>query len=677
MFTKGNCLFLESIKPIMKQLHYDRKNLSDQVLLELYKRLLKPRMVEEKMLILIRQGKVSKWFSGIGQEAISVGIVSALQPDEYVLPMHRNLAVFTSRDIPLHRLFSQWQGKANGFTKGRERSFHFGTQEYHIVGMISHLGPQMGVADGIALAHKLRQEKKITAVFTGEGGTSEGDFHEALNIASVWELPVLFVIENNGYGLSTPTNEQYRCEHLADRAKGYGMESHIIDGNNILDVYTQVQAIAQSMRENPRPVLIEFLTFRMRGHEEASGTKYVPQELMDMWEKKDPLENYRLYLKQIGVLSEAMDQQLREEFKKEIDKDWQVVQQEPEIVADLTTELADMYAPYQYEEVKPGGEVANIRLIDAISQGLMQSFERHDNLIIMGQDIAEYGGAFKVTDGFVDKFGKARIRNTPICESAVVSAAMGYSINGGKAIMEMQFGDFVSTGFNPIVNYLAKIHYRWNEKADVVVRMPCGGGTQAGPFHSQTNEAWFTKTPGLKVVYPAFPFDAKGLMNTAINDPNPVIFFEHKLLYRSIYQDVPKDYYTLAFGKASLLREGEQVSIVTFGAGVHWALEILDANPQIKADLIDLRTLQPLDTETVFNSVKKTNKVIILQEDSMFGGIASDLSAMIMENCFEYLDAPVKRVASIETAIPFVKALEEQYLPKGRFEQALKDLLAY
>ncbi|MTG97597.1 thiamine pyrophosphate-dependent enzyme [Myroides albus] len=661
----------------MKQLHYDRKNLSDQVLLELYKRLLKPRMVEEKMLILIRQGKVSKWFSGIGQEAISVGIVSALQPDEYVLPMHRNLAVFTSRDIPLHRLFSQWQGKANGFTKGRERSFHFGTQEYHIVGMISHLGPQMGVADGIALAHKLRQEKKITAVFTGEGGTSEGDFHEALNIASVWELPVLFVIENNGYGLSTPTNEQYRCEHLADRAKGYGMESHIIDGNNILDVYTQVQAIAQSMRENPRPVLIEFLTFRMRGHEEASGTKYVPQELMDMWEKKDPLENYRLYLKQIGVLSEAMDQQLREEFKKEIDKDWQVVQQEPEIVADLTTELADMYAPYQYEEVKPGGEVANIRLIDAISQGLMQSFERHDNLIIMGQDIAEYGGAFKVTDGFVDKFGKARIRNTPICESAVVSAAMGYSINGGKAIMEMQFGDFVSTGFNPIVNYLAKIHYRWNEKADVVVRMPCGGGTQAGPFHSQTNEAWFTKTPGLKVVYPAFPFDAKGLMNTAINDPNPVIFFEHKLLYRSIYQDVPKDYYTLAFGKASLLREGEQVSIVTFGAGVHWALEILDANPQIKADLIDLRTLQPLDTETVFNSVKKTNKVIILQEDSMFGGIASDLSAMIMENCFEYLDAPVKRVASIETAIPFVKALEEQYLPKGRFEQALKDLLAY
>ena len=658
-------------------MNFERRELSNPQLLDLYKKILKPRLIEEKMLILIRQGKVSKWFSGIGQEAISVGITAVLDKDEYILPMHRNLGVFTTRDIPLHRLFSQWQGKENGFTKGRDRSFHFGTQEYNIIGMISHLGPQMGIADGIALANKLNKNGKVTAVFTGEGATSEGDFHEALNIASVWELPVLFVIENNGYGLSTPTNEQYRCENLADRGIGYGMESHVVDGNNLLEVVHLITELKASMVENPRPVLLEFKTFRMRGHEEASGTKYVPQELMDMWAVKDPVENYRRYLKETIVLSDEEDEFIRAEIKKEIDTDWAKVQEEPAIVATLERELGDVYAPYDFENFEPSAETENIRFIDAISSSLRQSMERHDNLVIMGQDVAEYGGAFKITDGFVAQFGKERVRNTPICESAVVSAANGLSINGYKAVMEMQFADFVSSGFNPIVNLLAKQHYRWQEKSDVVVRMPCGGGTQAGPFHSQTNEAWFTKTPGLKVVYPAFPYDAKGLLNTAINDPNPVLFFEHKQLYRSIHQDVPKDYYTLPFGKASLLKEGSDVTIISFGAGVHWALETLNNNSEISADLLDLRSLQPLDTEAIFNSVKKTNRVIILQEDTLFGGIASDISSMIMENCFEYLDAPVRRVGSLESAIPFMKSLEDQYLPKVRFETELKELLAY
>lgn len=658
-------------------MNFERQDLTNEELIYLYKKLVKPRLIEEKMLILLRQGKVSKWFSGIGQEAISVGITCALDKDEYILPMHRNLGVFTSREIPLHRLFSQWQGKATGFTKGRDRSFHFGTQEYKIIGMISHLGPQLGVADGIALANKLKQNGKVTAVFTGEGATSEGDFHEALNIASVWDLPVLFVIENNGYGLSTPTNEQYRCENLADKGVGYGMESHIIDGNNILEVYTKITALKASMAENPRPVLLEFKTFRMRGHEEASGTKYVPQELMDMWAEKDPVENFRKYLKLTAVLSEEVDEQIRAEIKAEIDEHWAITQAAPEVVADLAEELNDVYKPYTHEEFNPSDAIENIRVVDAISQSLKQSMERHDNLVIMGQDIAEYGGAFKITEGFVDAFGKERVRNTPICESAVVSTGMGLSINGHKAIVEMQFADFVSTGFNPIVNLLAKQHYRWNEKADVVVRMPCGGGTQAGPFHSQTNEAWFTKTPGLKVVYPAFPYDIKGLLNTAINDPNPVMFFEHKQLYRSVYQDVPTDYYTIPFGKASLIKEGNDVTIISFGAGVHWALDTLAKNPEISADLLDLRTLQPLDTESIFASVQKTGKCIILQEDTLFGGVSSDISALIMENCFKYLDAPVKRVGSLESPIPFVKAIEDQYLPKVRFELDLKELLQY
>src|SRR5690554_3557248 len=656
---------------------YNSEDLSNETLKMLYRGMLKPRMIEEKMLILLRQGKVSKWFSGIGQEAISVGIAAVLDRDEYILPMHRNLGIFTMRDIPLHRLFSQWQGKANGFTKGRDRSFHFGTQEFHIVGMISHLGPQFGIADGIALANKLKKNNKVCAVFTGEGGTSEGDIHEALNVASVWQLPVLFCVENNGYGLSTPTNEQYNCENIADRGIGYGMESHIIEGNDILEVYTKLKSIVKSMRENPRPVLLEFKTFRMRGHEEASGTKYVPTDLIDEWGLRDPLLNYEQYLLMEGIISESEIETYKAEFKHEIETNLEIAFAEPIIVANETKELDDVYKKNDYQEIKPNSETENIRFIDAISQGLKQSMERHDNLVIMGQDVAEYGGVFKITEGFVDAFGKERVRNTPICESAIVSAAMGLSINKHKAVVEMQFADFVSSGFNPIVNLLAKSHYRWGQNADVVIRMPCGAGVGAGHFHSQTNEAWFTHTPGLKVVYPAFPYDAKGLLASSIEDPNPVMYFEHKALYRSIRQDVPTDYYTIPLGKASVLKEGSDVSIITYGAGVHWALETLEQSESISADVIDLRTLMPLDVQTIFQSVKKTGKVIILQEDSMFGGIASDISAMIMENCFEDLDAPVKRVASLETPIPFAASLESNYLPKEKFKKELLNLLSY
>ena len=655
---------------------FNSKQYSDKQLIELYKAILKPRLIEEKMLILLRQGKISKWFSGIGQEAIAAGVVQALDFDEYVLPMHRNLGIFTGRNIPLHKLFSQWQGKKGGFTKGRDRSFHFGTQKYKIVGMISHLGPQLGVANGIALADLLRNKKKVTTVFTGDGATSEGDFHEALNVASVWNLPVLFCVESNGYGLSTPSSEQFKCEHIADKGIGYGMESHIIDGNNILEVHTKVSEIAASIRKNPRPVLVEFKTFRMRGHEEASGNKYVPKELLEHWAMKDPVENFHAFLKEKDVLSEEMDVLIKEKIVLEINEHLKIAFAEEEVTSTEEQELADVYRHVNYIEKPPSKAFSNIRLVDAISKGLEQSLEQFSELVIMGQDIAAYGGVFKVTEGFLDKFGAERIRNTPICESSIIETAFGLSVNGYKSVVELQFSDFITSGFNPVINLLAKSFYRWNQHADIVLRMPCGAGIGAGPFHSQTNEAWFTKTPGLKVVYPAFPYDAKGLLATAIEDSNPVLFFEHKALYRSVYQDVPNNYYTIPFGKAVKVHSGNDISIITYGAGVHWALEVVEKQ-RFSVDIIDLRTLQPLDTATIYESVKRTGKVLLLQEDTLFGGIASDLYALISENCFEHLDAPIKRLGSIETPIPFAKNLENLYLPKNKLHKAITDLLKY
>lgn len=659
-------------------MNYNRKGISDEQLSELYTSILKPRMIEEKMLILLRQGKISKWFSGIGQEAIAVGVTSALDQEEYILPMHRNLGVFTTKGVPLHRLFSQFQGKMKGFTKGRDRSFHFGTQDYNIVGMISHLGPQLGVADGIALANKLKDNKRVTAVFSGEGGTSEGDFHEALNVAAVWDLPVIFVVENNGYGLSTPINEQFRCKNIADKGKGFGMQSYTIDGNNILEVYRTISQLKKDIQVTPKPILLECMTFRMRGHEEASGTKYVPQEKFDEWALKDPVSNFEEYLLKQKVLTEEHIASTKADIKAEINQALETAFAEEDISSSIEQELKDVFVSYDLQPQAPQSDiVSNIRLVDAISDGLKQSMQRFPNSVVMGQDIAEYGGVFKITDGFVKEFGKERVRNTPICESAIVSASMGLAINGYKAIMEMQFADFSSSGFNPIVNYLAKVHYRWGQAADVVVRMPTGAGVGAGPFHSQSNEAWFTHTPGLKVVYPAFPADAKGLLAASIEDPNPVMFFEHKALYRSVYQDVPDDYYTLELGKAKLLKEGKDVTIISYGAGVHWALDVLENNDDISADLIDLRTLVPLDTFTIFESVKKTGKIIILHEDCELGGYGADISAIVAEYCFEYLDAPIVRSASLNTAVPFAKKLEDNFLAINNFEKKLKELLSY
>ncbi|MEO9968123.1 MAG: dehydrogenase E1 component subunit alpha/beta [Reichenbachiella sp.] len=656
---------------------FDRKKLTDQELLSLYRKILLPRLIEEKMLILLRQGKISKWFSGMGQEAISVGAAIAMEKDEYILPMHRNLGIFTSREIPLYRLFAQFQGKESGFTNGRDRSFHFGSKEHNLVGMISHLGPQLGIADGIALGHKLRKNKKTTLVFSGDGGASEGDFHEALNVASVWQLPVIFVVENNCWGLSTPSRQQFNFESFTQKGPGYGMKTKQIDGNNILEVYHAINDISNSIKKKNEPFLIECMTFRMRGHEEASGTKYYPEGLQDKWAKKDPVVNFEKYLLKERVLNKSDKESIYNEIKAEIEEGLKIASAEEQVTVSTEKEFSDLFSPFEQKVIAPkSSKKKEKRFIDAISDGLRQSMEKYPEMVLMGQDIGDYGGVFKITEGFVSQFGEERVRNTPLCESAILGSALGLSIQGIKSMVEMQFADFVTCGFNQIINNLAKIHWRWGQNADVVVRMPTGAGVAAGPFHSQSNEAWFFHTPGLKIVYPSNPYDAKGLLNAAIEDPNPYLFFEHKALYRAIAEEIPDDHYTIEVGKAKLVSEGHDVSIITYGMGVHWAKTIIEQEG-INADILDLRTLLPWDKEAVSSTVRKTNKVIILHEDCLTGGIGAELAAWISEHHFQDLDAPVMREGSLDTPIPFAANLEQNFLPKERFRAKLKTLLEF
>lgn len=656
-----------------------QKNISVSEAKNLYKSLLLPRLIEEKMLNLLRQNKLSKWFSGIGQEAVAVGVTSVTQSQDYILPMHRNLGVFTTRKVPFYPLFCQLFGREDGFTNGRDRSFHFGNLDYNIIGMISHLAAMIPVADGLALASKIKKNDSVTFSFCGDGATSEGDFHEALNLAAVWKLPVVFIIENNGYGLSTPSKEQFACKKLSDRAKGYGMHGFHIDGNNIFEVMETVEK-ARNLALNGEPVLIEAKTFRMRGHEEASGTQYVPDILFKNWAEKDPILRFEKFLVQKKLLSKTERESIKNQVKKSFKTDLDKALKANHPVFDEKRELNRVYAPAlpKTTATKSANKVER-RFVDAIQAGLKQAFEEDKTTIILGQDIAEYGGVFKITEGFLEQFGADRVRNTPIIESGALGAALGLSYAGMKPVVEMQFSDFISCGFNQIVNNIAKSHYRWSPPVNITIRAPHGGGVGAGPFHSQSPEGWFMQIPGLKVVVPATVEDAQNLLYSSMLDPNPVLFFEHKKLYRSIREDVPEKAVYEPLGKAKVKRKGTDATIVTYGMGVWWALETANelANEGIELEVIDLRTLLPLDLETIKSSVAKTHKVLLLQEPSLTMGPMAEISALISEHCFEELDAPVIRCGALDMPIPFNKALEEGFMQRNVFEERIRELIRY
>lgn len=653
---------------------------SDKELHQLLRALLVPRMIEEHMLRLIRHNRISKWFSGYGQEAIAVGTTWALNDQDVILPLHRNLGVWTTRDIPLQPLFCQMMGKDGGFTKGRDRTFHFGLPEKRIVGMISHLGAMLPVACGIAQAAQLKGTQDIAVVFCGDGATREGDFHEACSLAGIWKLPIIFIIENNGYGLSTPTNEALPIETIGDAAAGYGFSGITVDGNDLLSVVTHVRKAAADARNGNGPTLLEMKTFRRRGHEEASGVKYVPEELLNQWAQKDPVDQYISLLVNEKVTSTEDIQTMKEEIFDAIEVASEYALAQPMVDSSPKLEVADVLLMTNDEPREPSGKTTEIRFIDAITEAMTQSMQDDDSVLLMGQDVAEYGGVFKASAGLLEKFGHARVRNTPIIESGVLGAAMGLSMEGFRPIVEMQYADFISCGFNQIVNNIAKTLYRWNQPINVTIRAPFGGHIGAGPFHSQSMEAWFCHVPGLKVVIPSTPHDAKGLLMASIADPNPVLYFEHKYLYRNIYGPVHNAPYDIPLGVGSCAHQGEDVTIVTYGLCTHWALEhaMNQLKNGISIEVIDLRTLVPLDMDLILDSVKKTGRLLVLHEATMTGGFGGEIAARIAEDGFEFLDAPPMRVAALDTPIPFSLNLEtEIFSAKARLDESLERLLAY
>jgi 2-oxoisovalerate dehydrogenase E1 component len=661
---------------------------------------------------LLLTGRVSKWYSEVGNEATTIPAGLVLGAGDALCTLHRDLGAILAvyldparafpgfgfgdpdgrrpePEVLLHRLACQLLGKGEGFSQGVERSFHYGylAPEHGIlhVGMISHLGAMIPVAAGCAFAFRQSGSDRVAINFIGEGGTSTGDFHEGLNMAAVWKLPLVLVIENNRYAFSTPARLQYAAERLSDRGAGYGIAAETVDGNDPDAMAEAFRRAVDRARAGEGPTLLEAMLGRMRGHSEGDDSlKVVPADELAGYRAGDPVPTYARRLEEEGVMDAALRERLEKRIAEMVETAISRAIDAPPppdevalrpVFAPVPPQREVREAPAVLRE-RPAGETT---YVDAINQALREEMERDESVILMGQDIGAFEGAFRTTRGLHARWPE-RVLDTPIAESGTIGIAIGAALLGYRPVVEMQFGDFISCGFNQLVNVAAKLYYRWQVPCPIVVRLPSGGGVGAGPFHSQNDEGWFAQTAGIKVVCPATAEDAMGLLKAAIRDPNPVMVFEHKFLYRRIKSPLPQGDGVARIGEARVMRPGKHLTLVGYGASTWTCLEAAEelAKSGVEAEVVDLRTLVPYDEETVLASVKRTGRALVVHEAPLTLGFGAEVAARLADAAFPWLDAPIRRVAYPDRPVPYAKSLEKVLLPdKGKVLQAARDVLAF
>lgn len=655
--------------------------------LNLYIFMRKMRMIEERANELYHRDDspiVGRVYTGRGQEAISVGASYALDDDDVIAPLYRDLGALLVRGVTTRELFCQYMGRANSSNRGKDSGIHIGDRDRGIVSMISNLAASVPVAAGLGLMFALKDEPRVAMTFFGDGATAHGSFHEGINFAAAHRLPVVFILENNQWALSTPANRHNALDVLADRAAGYGIPGERVDGNDVLAVYDAACSAVQRARRGDGPTLIEAVTMRMEGHSTTDPAQYVPDEMYAAWEEEDPIARFRQFLVDQEVLDEERDANIEQKLRDEIEEAVEYAEASDVLPAEAAAEGVFAVNETVSKSVPADAlhNAAELSYRGAIRDALRVALASDERVFLLGEDI-EYGGVYGVTKDILDDFGPHRIVDTPIAETAIVGAATGAALFGMRPVAEIQFADFIAPAMDELVNMTAKYHYRTEWPVPLVIRTPAGAIIEShgstGPFHSQSPEAWFVHTPGIKVVVPATAYDAKGLLLAAIEDPNPVLFLEQKALY-NLREPVPDGYYTLPLGEAAVRREGRDLSIITYGAMVQESLDAADvlAGEGVDAEVVDLRTLVPLDREAVLATSRKTGKILVVHEANLSAGVGGEIAALIAQHAFEWLDGPVTRVAAPDTPTPSAKSLAEYWYPDAtKIASAARKLAAY